>query len=130
MSGGYRLTTNNRMELMACIAALENISPKSSVIMFSDSKYVVDAIEKGWAKRWRANDWMRNRTEPAKNADLWKRLLELCEHNSVEFKWVKGHADNKGNERCDQLVKEAAKRKDLSVDEEFEKENIEKCNFV
>jgi ribonuclease HI len=121
ISGGYRLTTNNRMELMACVSALESIKPQSSVILYSDSRYVVDAIAKGWAKRWQANSWMRNKTEPAKNSDLWKRLLDLCDQSSVYFKWIKGHANIPGNERCDQLAKQAAMSNELLPDEIFEK---------
>jgi len=128
-SGGYRLTTNNRMELMGCIVALENIKPKSSVILYSDSRYVVDAIAKGWAKRWQANSWMRNKTEPAKNSDLWKRLLNLCDQSSVDFKWIKGHANNPGNEKCDQLAKQAAMSSDLPADKIFEKEYRKKAKL-
>ena len=124
ISGGYRLTTNNRMELMACVSALESIKPQSSVILYSDSRYVVDAIAKGWAKRWQANSWMRNKTEPAKNSDLWKRLLDLCDQSSVDFKWIKGHANIPGNERCDQLAKQAAMSNELTPDEIFEKEYV------
>lgn len=126
ISEGYRLTTNNRMELMACIAALESVKINQSVTLYSDSKYVVDAIEKGWAKKWQANNWMRNKSDPAKNSDLWKSLLDLCDHRSILFKWVRGHANNPGNERCDELVKRAAMSNNLQVDEVFEKEN-EKC---
>ena len=121
-SGGYRLTTNNRMELMACIRALENLEQNSSIVLHSDSKYVVDAINKGWAERWRANNWMRNKAAPAKNADLWQRLLGLCKQHHIQFKWVKGHANNEGNERCDQLVKIVAKSTGLPTDDIFEKE--------
>ncbi|RZB33294.1 MAG: ribonuclease HI [Desulfobacteraceae bacterium Eth-SRB2] len=124
ISGGYRLTTNNRMELMACVSALESIKPQSSVTLYSDSRYVVDAIAKGWAKRWQANSWMRNKTEPAKNSDLWKRLLDLCEQSSVDFKWIKGHANIPGNERCDQLAKQAAMSNELTPDKIFEKEYV------
>ncbi|MDP2645746.1 MAG: ribonuclease HI [Desulfobacterales bacterium] len=123
ISGGYRMTTNNRMELMACIMALESIKTGGSVLLYSDSKYVVDAMEKGWAKKWRANNWMRNKSEPAKNSDLWERLLGLCRQRSIKFSWVKGHANNPGNDRCDDLVKKAAQRRPLPVDEVFEKEN-------
>ena len=121
ISGGYRLTTNNRMELMACISALESIKSQSSVILYSDSRYVVDAIAKGWAKRWQANSWMRNKTEPAKNSDLWQWLLDLCDQSSVDFKWIKGHTNNPGNERCDQLARQAAMSNKLPADESFEK---------
>jgi ribonuclease HI len=124
ISGGYRLTTNNRMELMACVSALESIKPQSAVILYSDSRYVVDAIAKGWAKRWLANSWMRNKTEPAKNSDLWQRLLDLCDQSLVDFKWIKGHANIPGNERCDQLAKQAAMSNELPPDEIFEKEYV------
>ncbi len=124
ISGGYRLTTNNRMELMACVSALESIKLQSSVILYSDSRYVVDAIAKGWAKRWQANSWMRNKTEPAKNSDLWKRLLDLCDQSSIDFKWIKGHANISGNERCDQLAKQAVMSNELPPDEIFEKEYV------
>lgn len=120
ISGGYRLTTNNRMELMACISSLESIKSQSSVILYSDSRYVVDAIEKGWVKRWQANSWMRNKTELAKNSDLWQRLLDLCDQSSVDFKWIKGHANIPGNERCDQLARQAAMSNELPADEIFE----------
>ena len=129
ISGGFRLTTNNRMELMACIEALENINSNSSVILYSDSKYVVDAIEKGWVKRWQANNWMRNKNEPAKNADLWNRLLDLCDKHSIKFRWIKGHANNPGNEKCDQLAKRAAMSGDLPEDEIFEKEYRKKAKL-
>ncbi len=121
MSGGYRHTTNNRMELMGCIVALENLHPDKRAALYTDSKYVVNAIEKGWAKKWRANNWMRNKTEPAKNPDLFRRLLDLVDQRSVHFYWVKGHADNPFNERCDQLAKESAAGNDLPPDEGFEK---------
>lgn len=119
-SGGYRLTTNNRMELTACIVGLEALETPSSVVLYSDSKYVVDGITKGWARRWRANNWMRTKTEPAVNPDLWDRLLSLCEKHDVEFRWVKGHAGIPGNERCDQLVRMQSARSDLPPDRVYE----------
>lgn len=85
LSGGFRLTTNNRMELMACIVGLKALKRKLSVVLYSDSKYVVDGISEGWAKQWKANKWMRNKYERAKNVDLWKQLLDLCEKHDVEF---------------------------------------------
>ncbi len=121
ISGGYRFTTNNRMELMGCIAALENLHPDKRAALYTDSKYVVNAMEKGWARRWRANNWMRTKTEPAKNPDMFQRLLDLVDRRSVRFHWVKGHADNPFNERCDELAKEAAAGNDLPPDEMFEK---------
>jgi ribonuclease HI len=108
LSGGFRLTTNNRMELTACIEGLKLLKKPCSVILFSDSQYVVNGIKKGWAKRWRRKNWMRNQIQPAENADLWKQLLDLCDKHHVEFFWVKGHAGQPENERCDQLAKQAA----------------------
>ncbi|MCP4688869.1 MAG: ribonuclease HI [Desulfobacterales bacterium] len=119
VSGGRRHTTNNRMELMACIVALENMAPDKRVVLYTDSKYVVNAIEKGWARKWRANNWMRTKTDPAKNPDLFQRLLDLVDQRSVRFNWVKGHADNPFNERCDELAKAAAAWRDLPEDEGF-----------
>lgn len=119
ISGGYRLTTNNRMELMACIAGLKE-SDGYGVDLYSDSKYVVDSISKGWAKRWRAKGWMRNGTDKAENSDLWAVLLELCDKYSVKFHWVKGHADNPLNERCDYLAVNALKKPGLPADIVYE----------
>ena len=120
LSGGYRRTTNNRMELMAPIKALQALKESSTVILYSDSRYVVDAVQKGWAERWQANGWMRNKKERAINPDLWKVLLTLCSQHEVEFRWVRGHAGNPGNERCDQLATQAARQKDLPLDEGYE----------
>ena len=109
LSGGFKLTTNNRMEMLACIIGLESLkNENSSVKMYSDSKYVVDSINKGWAKKWRANGWKRNKKEMAKNPDLWARMLDLLEKQNVEFIWVKGHAGNPENERCDELAVDAS----------------------
>jgi ribonuclease HI len=115
LSAGYRLTTNNRMELTACIAALKTLKFPCSVVVFSDSRYVVNGIEKGWARRWKSKGWMRNALEPAENADLWAQLLELCANHTVEFSWVKGHAGHAENERCDKLAKNAALSQDNSL---------------
>jgi len=116
---GYRLTTNNRMELMACIAGLESLKKISDVILHSDSRYVVDGMTKGWARRWRSRNWMRTKTEAAENADLWSRLLELCDRHRVTFVWVRGHAGHPENERCDQLATGAADCKDLAEDRPY-----------
>jgi ribonuclease HI len=115
-SGGFRLTTNNRMEILAAILALENIPERSRVTIHSDSKYVVDAMEKGWAKRWRSAGWMRNKQDKAINSDLWQRLLSLSEKRDVKFTWVRGHDANTENEWCDQLAQSAARSPDLPVD--------------
>jgi ribonuclease HI len=120
LSGGFRLTTNNRMELMACIKALEALKRECSVVLYSDSRYVVDGITEGWAARWRENGWRRTGEEKAENVDLWARLLELCDHHEVEFRWVKGHAGDPDNERCDKLAREAAQRPDLPPDKAYE----------
>ncbi|OEU51188.1 MAG: ribonuclease HI [Desulfobacterales bacterium C00003060] len=119
-SGGFRLTTNNRMELMACIVGIRTLKRKSSVSVYSDSRYVVNGITKGWAKRWRSNGWMRNRTDLALNADLWAQLLDLCDSHSVGFVWVKGHAGNLENERCDKLATQAASQQGLAPDKAYE----------
>ncbi|MBD1876987.1 ribonuclease HI [Nodosilinea sp. FACHB-131] len=120
LSGGYRLTTNNRMEMMAAIAGLQALKHKCAVTIYSDSKYVVEAMMKGWAVRWRSKGWMRTKTERAVNADLWQQLLSLCEQHQVEFQWVKGHSGNVENERCDRLAVAAARQPDLPIDESYE----------
>ena len=116
ISGGYKLTTNNRMEMMAAIAALDSLEPKSTVILHSDSKYMVDAVNKGWAKKWQANGWKRNKKDKAKNPDLWQRMLDLCQKHQIDFVWVKGHAGIPENERCDTLAVQAAHQPNLPAD--------------
>ena len=120
LSGGFRRTTNNRMEILAVIAGLEALTEGCSVAVYSDSRYVVDAIEKGWARKWKANGWMRNKRERAVNPDLWDRLLAELDKHEVELKWVRGHAGNAGNIRADRLAVAAANGKDLPQDEGFE----------
>lgn len=110
MSGGEKHTTNNRMELTAVIKALEALTEKCEVELYSDSKYVVDAVNKHWAKSWRANNWVKSDKKPALNPDLWERLLFALEKHSVTFLWVKGHADNERNERCDTLAQSEAEK--------------------
>ena len=120
LSGGYRLTTNNRMELMAVIAALEALKKEGlTITIFSDSQYVVKAVEQGWLKNWIATNFKGGK----KNKDLWLRYHELSKKHSIKFKWVKGHADNPFNNRCDVLATKAADGKHLLVDHEFEKTN-------
>ncbi len=104
LSGGEAETTNNRMELMGVITALKALKRPCSVQLYTDSQYVVNAIEKGWAKKWQANGWMRNKKERAMNPDLWQQLLELLGVHQVTFHWVKGHAENPYNNRCDELA--------------------------
>jgi len=119
LSGGYKRTTNNRMEVLACIKGLEALPAGSDVVLISDSKYTVDAMTKGWAKKWRSKNWMRTPTDAAKNPDLWERMLDVCEARKVSFRWVKGHAGTEENERCDELAVAASKGDDLDVDEGF-----------
>jgi ribonuclease HI len=119
LSGGYRNTTNNRMEIMAAIAGLEALKEECKVTLYSDSEYLVNAMSRGWAQRWRANGWKRTRREKAVNPDLWERLLQLCEHHEVRFNWVKGHAGTPENIRCDELAMQAAQQPDLSDDEGY-----------
>jgi ribonuclease HI len=116
LSGGYARSTNNRMELTACIKGLETLSQKCPVLVYCDSQYVVNGIEKGWARRWKRNNWMRNENEKAENSDLWAQLLDLCEKHDVSFRWVRGHDGNAENERCDQLAVEMTRRGDLPPD--------------
>ena len=116
LSGGFQLTTNNRMEMMAAIVGLQVLKSPCHITLYSDSKYVVDAIEKGWAKRWQANNWKRNKKEKASNPDLWEQLLHLCNQHKIKFIWVKGHAGNRENERCDRLAVAASQQRDLPQD--------------
>lgn len=104
ISGGEPNTTNNRMELTGVIKGLEALTEKCRVVLTSDSKYVIDALEKGWAVNWRKKGWMRTKSEKALNSDLWDRLLKLTEYHSMEYHWVKGHAGHPENERCDALA--------------------------
>ena len=105
ISGGEAETTNNRMEMMAVIIGLEALKQPCQVDLYSDSRYVVDAIEKGWVTRWKQNNWMRNKKEAALNVDLWERMLSLLSAHKVSFHWVKGHAGHPENERCDELAR-------------------------
>jgi ribonuclease HI len=120
LSGGFRMTTNNRMEIMAAIVALEALKTKCHVSLFSDSEYLVKAIAEGWAKRWKENGWKRNKKDRALNPDLWDRLLKLCDAHEVEFKWIKGHNSHPENEKCDQLAVQALNKPDLPPDRDYE----------
>ena len=104
LSGGEAVTTNNRMELSAAIEALSALKEPCEVTLTSDSKYLVDAIEKGWAVSWREKGWRRADKSPALNPDLWEKLLDLLEIHKVTFIWVKGHVGHPYNERCDKLA--------------------------
>lgn len=114
LSQGYILTTNNRMELLAVIIGLEALNQKCNVIIYSDSKYVVDSVEKEWVFGWEKKEF-----KGKKNTDLWKRFLSIYRNHNVKFKWVKGHAGNKYNEICDQLAVEAAESSNLLNDEGY-----------
>ena len=103
-SGGEESTTNNRMELQAVISGLEALKEPCEVILTSDSRYVIDALTKGWARSWRAHGWIKADKKPALNADLWERLLDLTEAHRMRFEWVKGHEGHPYNERCDRLA--------------------------
>ena len=116
---GYVLTTNNRMEILAVIKGLEALRETCNVNVYSDSKYVVDAITLGWVYKWEANGWMRNKKDKAINVDLWEQLLVLLDEHNVEFHWVKGHAGHPENERCDKLAVLAYQGESLSVDEGY-----------
>lgn len=110
LSGGEAQTTNNRMELTAVISGLEALKEPCQVELYSDSKYIIDAIQQRWVYKWAANNWMRNKKEPALNPDLWQRLLQQLERHQVTLHWVKGHAGHPENERCDALAVAAAAR--------------------
>ena len=115
LSQGYLLTTNNRMELMAVIIGLEALNQKCNVTIYSDSKYVVDSVEKGWIFGWEKKGF-----KSKKNPDLWRRFLKTYRNHNVKFQWVKGHAGNKYNEICDQLAVEAAERSNLLQDKGYD----------
>ena len=118
LSQGYRLTTNNRMELMAVIAGLKALKKSDQkIIIYSDSQYIVKAIEEGWLKNWIRTDFKGGK----KNRDLWMRYAELANGHKINFKWVKGHGSNLYNIRCDELATMAADNEAILVDEEFEK---------
>ena len=121
LCGGEPDTTNNRMELTAAIEGLSALKEPCRVTLYSDSQYLVNGMQKGWAKKWKQNGWMRTKTERALNSDLWERLLSLLEQNEVAFRWVKGHANHPENERCDQLATTAAAGDILLIDQGYEK---------
>jgi ribonuclease HI len=121
LSGGYRRTTNNRMELLACIVGLRHLKEPLAVTVHSDSQYVVNGITKGWARGWQKNGWKKSNREPALNRDLWKQLLEVCDQHDVDFQWVKGHAGIEENERCDELANKEAVKDGLPADEGYER---------
>lgn len=115
-SQGYKMTTNNQMELLAVIVGLEALKKPCNVTVYSDSKYVVDAFNNKWIDGWIAKGWKTAGKSPVKNVDLWKRLLEAKKLHDVEFIWVKGHAGHEYNERCDTLAVAAGKKDDLKTE--------------
>jgi ribonuclease HI len=123
-SQGYRLTTNNRMELMGVIYGLERLKTKSIVNVYCDSRYVIDGITKGWAAKWKSNNWYRTKTEKAINYDLWDRLLVLISaQQEVKFNWIRGHYGHPENERCDELAMMALSSEYL-IDDTVYEENL------
>ena len=113
LTAGYKLTTNNRMELLAVIVGLEALKKPCDVTVYSDSKYVVDAFNNKWIESWIAKGWKTAGKSPVKNVELWKRLLEAKKQHDVEFIWVKGNAGHEYNERCDTLAVTASKKENL-----------------
>ena len=121
-SGGFRLTTNNRMEMIAAIVALTEVGvSRQKVHLFSDSSYLVNGVEKGWARKWKVRGWKKSDGQEAVNIDLWQQLLVLLDSLDVTFHWVKGHAGHELNERCDRLAVAAARNGPLDVDTWYEK---------
>ncbi len=126
ISKGYRLTTNNRMELMGVIAALEAMKKQGlNITIYSDSQYIVRAVKEGWLRKWIATDFAKGK----KNKDLWKKFFELSKSQQLNFVWVKGHAENMYNNRCDELATIAADGRDLLVDEGYESGGEEATNL-
>ena len=119
LSGGFRLTTNNRMEILAAIVALEALKEKCNATLCTDSALLFNSMSKGWARGWRTKGW-RTKAGTRTNADLWKPLLELCARHEVKFLWIKGHAGLSETERADELAREAVKQGNLAVDKAYE----------
>ena len=115
LTAGFNNTTNNRMELMAAIAALEALKRPSEVVLYSDSKYLTDAFNQKWIEGWIKSNWKLNTKNPVKNIELWKRLLDAQKSHKVEYIWVKGHAGHEYNERCDELAVNAGKGENLKA---------------
>jgi ribonuclease HI len=119
LSGGYRLTTNNRMEVLAAIVALQSLKERCRVKLHTDSRYLADSINHGWANRWKVKNWAKG-TRQRNNVDLWQQMLELCSRHEVSFVWIRGHKGDPLNERCDTLSVKAAQAKDLPADTMYE----------
>jgi len=131
LSGGFRLTTNNRMEILAAIEALKaiNSSKKFKIKLHSDSRLLINAVTQNWLTKWQAKGWMRNHKDKVLNPDLWKQLLEVLPKHDVEFIWVEGHAGIPENERCDVLSKAAAQQSNLPTDKGYELESDPKLLY-
>lgn len=120
ISGGFRLTTNNRMELFAAIKALEALKESCEVVLFTDSRYLRNAVEKNWLENWQRNNWRKADKKPVLNVDLWQRLQALLVKHVIKMHWLKGHSGIEANERCDSLARACAKKSALPADEIFE----------
>ena len=120
LSGGFAKTTNNRMEIYAALAGLEALKEPCQITIISDSKYLVDAMDKGWIHGWKKKGWSRGANKPLKNADLWKRISEATKGHQIAWQWVKGHSGQAENELCDQLATEAADRRNNPADKGFQ----------
>jgi ribonuclease HI len=120
ISGGYRRTTNNRMELMAAIEGLRSLPERSDVVLYTDSRYLTDAINLGWVNGWKKRNWRKSTKEKVLNVDLWKALIQQLERHKVTIQWVEGHAGVRENERADRLSVQAAQKKGLPIDEGYE----------
>jgi ribonuclease HI len=125
ISGGYRLTTNNRMELMAAIEGLRTLPHRSDVLLYTDSRYLADAINLRWINSWQARNWRKSSKEKVLNVDLWKQLLQELDRHQVRIEWVEGHAGVKENERADRLSVKASQRPGLPTDRGYENPNGE-----
>ncbi|WP_343219701.1 ribonuclease HI [Oceaniferula marina] len=120
LSGGFAKTTNNRMEILAALKGIEALSEPCKITLYSDSKYLIDAMDKGWIHGWRKKGWSRGPNKPLKNADLWQRMSKAVQKHQISWQWVKGHAGHRENERCDALATAAADRKGNPPDPGFE----------
>jgi len=119
LSGGFAKTTNNRMEILAALTGIESLTEPCNITIYSDSKYVIDTMDKGWIHGWKKKGWSRGSNKPLKNVDLWMRMYTAIASHKISWKWVKGHAGNPNNERCDILATRAADQKGNPVDEGF-----------
>lgn len=120
LSSGFAKTTNNRMEILAALTGIESLNEPCNITLYSDSKYVIDTMDKGWIHGWKKKGWSRGPNKPLKNVDLWMRMHAAVQPHKISWKWVKGHAGNPNNERCDILATRAADRKGNPVDEGFQ----------